>query len=143
MFETSKLCSAIICLYLQKNSNCVLCLKLQHAYRRVKCVEMGLPPYLGSICCTGLQCDGSHCIKPGGSKLKILVSKVSFQYQSEKNVFKRSSLLCLLACIHADSVCGNGAAYSNSKCRNGLRCDGKYCTKSKGFSAIFYYILTV
>ena len=43
MFETSKLCSAIICLYLQKNSNCVLCLKQQHAYRRVKCVEMGLP----------------------------------------------------------------------------------------------------
>ena len=100
-------------------------------------------PYLGSICCTGLQCDGSHCINPGGGKLKILVSKVSFQYQSEKNVFKRSSLLCLLACIHADSVCGNGAAYSNSKCLDGLRCDGKYCTKSKGFSAIFYYIVTV
>ena len=121
-----------------------LCVLLQVA----ACIQVGQvcgngAPYSGSTCCTGLQCDGSHCIKPGGSKLKILVSKVSFQYQSEKNVFKRSSLLCLLACIHADSVCGNGAAYSNSKCRNGLRCDGKYCTKSKGFSAIFYYILTV
>ena len=135
MFETSKLCSAIICLYLQKNSNCVL--------KAAACIQEGQvcgngAPYLGSICCTGLQCDGSHCIKPGGSKLKILVSKVSFQYQSEKNVFKGSFLLCLLACIHADSVCGNGAAYSNSKCLDGLRCDGKYCTKSKGFSAIFY-----
>ena len=26
-------------------------------------------PYPGSICCTGLQCDGSHCIKPGSKTL--------------------------------------------------------------------------
>ena len=26
----------------------------------------GSSPYPGITCCTGLQCDGSHCRKPGG-----------------------------------------------------------------------------
>ena len=96
--------------------------------------------YPGSTCCTGLQCDGSHCIKPGGKPSLCQTKKLvePFFNRCNKNMlFKRASLFLLVGCIQAGQVCGNGTAYQNSICCSGLQCDGNHCTSSQGGGKIY------